>query len=373
MIFWILVAVLAAAVTYWVTRPLLAADPETVRPAAADIEVYKDQLAEIEADLANGHISASEADAARAEVSRRLLRLTPAEAISAESEASKPPLRGLHSAATLALPLVSLVVYLAYGNPQLPGQPLHERLAATPEKAKAADLIAKVEERLRQEPNDGKGWEVIAPVYVAQGRYVEAVDAYANAIRILGETPKRLEALAMADIRVSNGLVSEKARKAFARALELDATRIEPKLWLTLAKEQDGKLTEAASEYKALIASAPADAPWRAAVEERLAAIEGAPAEQSEQAAPNAAPSGVVGLAPEQRAMVDTMVAGLATRLKENGNDLEGWLKLMRSLKVLGRDAEASSALVDARKQFAGDTKALNEIDGLAKSLGLGS
>ncbi len=71
--------------------------------------------------------------------------------------------------------------------------------------------------------------------------------------------------------------------------------------------------------------------------------------------------------------MIDQMVAGLADRLKTNGNDLEGWLKLIRALKVLQRDAEATTALSDARKQFAGNGEALEAIDGLAKSLGIGS
>ena len=74
-----------------------------------------------------------------------------------------------------------------------------------------------------------------------------------------------------------------------------------------------------------------------------------------------------------QRAMIDQMVAGLADRLKTNGNDLEGWLKLIRALKVLQRDAEATTALSDARKQFAGNGEALEAIDCLAKSLWIGS
>lgn len=380
MIFWLLVALLSAAVTFWVTRPLLESTQTTVAPAAADIAVYKDQLAEIDADLARGQISEAEAETARAEVGRRLLRLPQGQEKADTAKPAASSLKGVHTAATLGLPLAALGLYLTYGNPNLPSAPLQQRLAVSPEKATAADLVAKVEERLRQEPNDGKGWEVIAPVYAAQGRFEEAGNAYANAIRILGETPRRLEGLAMADIRAANGLVTERARKAFQRSLDLDATRIDPKLWLALAKEQDGKTAEAAAEYKTLIAQAPADAPWKKAVEERLAALEGGatqPAEERQappqQGEPQAPAGAVAGLPAEQRAMIDKMVAGLATRLKENGDDLEGWLKLMRSLKVLGRDGEAASALADARKQFASNAKALEQIDGLAKSLGLGS
>lgn len=381
MIFWILVAVLSAAITFWVTRPLLKTEQDAFEPVSADIAVYKDQLAEIDADMVRGQISAVEADAARAEVARRLLRLPQGQGSEAAAQKT-PPLKSLHTVTTLALPLIALGLYLVYGNPSMPGVPFKERLAAAPEKSTAGDLIAKVEERLRQEPNDGKGWDVIAPVYVAQGRYQDAVEAFANAMRLLGETPKRLEGLAMADIRAANGLVTENARKAFTRALELDAARVEPKLWLALAKEQDGKLGEAAAEYKALIAAAPEGAPWRKAVEERLSALEGGggsnggggkPSEPAAAGAGEPAAAGVAGLAPEQRAMVDKMVAGLASRLKENGNDLDGWLKLLRSLKVLGRDAEAATALSDAKKQFASDGKALEAIDGLAKSLNIGS
>lgn len=368
MIFWILVAVLSAAVTYWVTRPLLAGKSETIAPAAADVAVYKDQLAEIESDLARGQISPAEAEAARTEVSRRLLRLSVmGEEAHGTHEVSS--LKTAHMAVTVALPLAALGLYLVYGSPSLPGLPLKDRLAAAP--TTAADLVAKVEARLRDVPDDGQGWEVIGPVYAAQGRFDEAVNAYANAIRILGETPRRLEGLAMADIRASNGLVSERARKAFQRALELEPGRTEPRLWLALAKEQDGKIEEAAADYKALLDQAPQDAPWRKAVERRLAGLSGAPAKEGD-AAPQAQGS-VADLPAEQRDMIDRMVAGLAARLKENGNDLEGWLNLMKSLKVLGRESEAAAALSDAKKQFAQDAKAIEQIDGMAKSLGLGS
>lgn len=375
MIFWILVAVLSAAVTYWVTRPLLAGKSDSIAPVAADVAVYKDQLAEIDADLARGHISPAEADAARTEVSRRLLRLSGVTQ-GAPAAQDAPSLKTAYLVVSLALPMAALGLYLAYGSPHLPGLPLDDRLAAAPERATAADLIAKVEARLRDVPDDGKGWEVIGPVYVAQGRFDEAVKAYANAIRLLGETPRRLEGLAMADIRAGNGLVSETARKAFQRALELEPARTEPRLWLALAKEQDGKIEEAAAEYKALLAQAPQDAPWRKAVEERLARLSAAPGQnvpvQQEPQTPNAQ-GGIANLPAEQREMIDRMVAGLAARLKENGNDLEGWLNLMKSLKVLGRDGEAASALSSARKQFAEDAKAMEQIDGMAKSLGLGS
>ncbi len=387
MIFWILVAALVSLVTFWVTRPLMRAAPPATPASAADIAVYKDQLAEIDADVARGQLSPVEADAARAEVARRLIRLPDGDA----PVRDKPAQTGHRAfvAATLAVPFLSLALYLAYGNPGLRDAPLAERLAAAPEKATPSDLIAKVEARLREVPGDGRGWDVIAPVYASQGRFDDAIEAYSNAIRILGETPRRLEGLAVADIRGANGVVSKRARAALERAKVLAPDRLEPQLWLTLAKEQDGDLTGAIADYKALLAKAEQDVPWREPVTARLAQLEAQAAGKSDAGGTSPPPASGAGSPPgnaqgnaqgsiaslpaEQRAMIDQMVAGLADRLKTNGDDLEGWLKLIRALKVLKRDAEATTALSDARKQFAGNGEALEAIDGLAKSLGIGS
>lgn len=385
MIFWILVAALASLVTFWVTRPLMRPAPPATPASAADIAVYKDQLAEIDADVTRGQLSPVEAEAARAEVARRLIRLPDGDA----SSQGKPVQTGRPTlafvATTVAVPFLALALYLAYGNPGVRDAPLAERLAVAPEKATPADLIAKVEARLREVPGDGRGWDVIAPVYALQGRFDDAIEAYSNAIRILGETPRRLEGLATADIRGANGVVSKRARAALERAKVLAPDRLELQLWLTLAKEQDGDLAGAIADYKALLAKAGQDVPWREPVTARLAQLEGQAAGKSDTGGPTPTPvpdagsppgnaqGSIAALPAEQRAMIDQMVAGLADRLKTNGDDLEGWLKLIRALKVLKRDAEATTALSDARKQFAGNGEALEAIDGLAKSLGIGS
>lgn len=378
MLFWILVAALASAVTFWIARPLLGTRAsDAVAAAAADVQVYKDQLAELDADVARGTLDAKEAEAARAEVARRLLRSADPGSAHATGTGGPvaAPLKGVHLAVTLAVPVLSLALYLAYGQPNLPSLPHRDRLAAVPENATANDLIAKVEKRLSEEPGDGKGWDVIAPVYMSQGRFTEAGDAFANAMKLLGESAKRLEGLAVADIRGANGVVSEKAKAALSRALELEPKRIEPKLWLALGKEQDGNLAGAIADYKALIAEAPEGAPWKTALEERLAGIEaqasGAPKNEAAPAAAAGGDSAVANLPAEQRQMIDDMVAGLAARLKADGNDLAGWLKLIKALKVLGREGEAKAAVDDARKAFAADGKATAEIDAFAKSAGV--
>ena len=384
MAFWIAVAVLAAAVTYAVTRPLAGAArvPET---SPSGLAVYKDQLKEIEADRARGLLSGTEAEAARTEVARRLIRDADQQVSQGERAATlqPPKLNALYFLASLAIPLMSLGLYLTFGAPGMPGQPYRERLAATPDNAKTADLIAQVEARLRAHPEDGRGWDVVAPIYMSQGRFAEAADAFESAARLLGVTAARLQGFALARIRADNGLVRDDARKALEHALALEPKRQEPRIWLALAKEQDGNIAGAPSDFRALLSSTAPDAPWRQAVEQRIAGLEakaagGAPASPPQNASPatSARPDAdaIAAMPPQERErMIATMVDSLANRLKANGNDLAGWLKLVRAYKVLGRSDDAVTALGEARKQFEADPKSLSDLDALAKDLGLGS
>jgi cytochrome c-type biogenesis protein CcmH len=141
---------------------------------------------------------------------------------------------------------------------------------------------------------------------------------------------------------------------------------------LAIAKEQDGDLAGAASEYQALIDAGGSQEPWRGLLDQRLkcviAMLNGtAPASPPEAEAFKT-------MTPDARQQfIDRMVTGLAERLKKDGKDLEGWMRLVRAYSVLGKKSEASTALEDARRSFAGDEKSLAQLNELAQSLGLGS
>ena len=252
-------------------------------------------------------------------------------------------------------------------------------LAVPLEQADVGDLIAKVEARLREHPEDGQGWDVIAPIYFKLGRFREAAAAYASAARLEGETVRRLAGFAEAAVLAADGIVGEEARLAFEKILKLEPGRPEPRFWLALAKEQDGKLADALAEYKALLAEAPADAPWRGAVEGRIAEVSrrlaGTGKAEPRARGPSAADvAAAEKLAPQDRArMIAQMVDGLAERLKRDGRDLAGWLRLVNAYAVLDRKDDARAALARARQHFPADEKALAELAALAKSLGLGS
>lgn len=440
MLLWLAFSLVAAAVVAILVRPLLREADVALDPVAADVAVYKDQLSEIVADRERGLIGAAEAEAAHAEVARRLLSRqarsrpgAPSEMRSgaADGSAASPLASEGASRASVArltspkvvsalvailLPLGSMALYLKVGSPGLPAQPREARLKAPAETANLDQLVAKVEARLREQPGDGQGWDVLAPVYMVLERHEDAANAYARAIALLGESPKRLAGLAEAHVLVANGMVNETARLAYERLRTIEPSRLEPRFWLALAKEQDGRRDLAAADYRALLDEAPADAPWRPMVEARLKEVTGqaagaapeapgsqapgAPAPRSQapvSQAPAAMPPGPAaaggassarpGAGPsaddvaaasrmtpaERAAMIERMVEGLATRLKTNGKDLGGWLNLVRAYTVLGRRGDAVAALAEARGNLAGDGAALSELDALARSLGLGS
>jgi cytochrome c-type biogenesis protein CcmH len=183
-------------------------------------------------------------------------------------------------------------------------------------------------------------------------------------------------------VLANNGVVAEDARQALERALVLDPNLVEPRLVLTIAKEQEGQLAAAIEDWRALLAKAPADAPWRKLVEQRLAEDEGKLTGKAVPGAPESAPQGpspgdvvaAQNMSPAGRqAMIESMVQGLADRLSQKGDDLAGWLKLVKAYTVLDRKDDALKALEKAKTQFSGDAAALQQLDTLAAELGLKS
>jgi len=386
MLFWILVAVLVAGVTLAITRPLTQSSDAPVDSVDADSAVYKDQLKEVAADAVRGSLAAVEAEAARAEIARRLLRSTEANAkLSAREPGGRHRFaKSVYVLTSIALPVASLALYLTYGAPGLPGQPLSERIATASDTMKPNDLVAKVEALLRDHPEDGTGWDVVAPVYYAMGRYADAAGAYTNALRLVGESPRRLQGFANARIREENGIVPQDAKKALERILVIAPDSKEPRIWLALAKEQDGRLADAAADYRKLIAEAPADAPWRNVIEERLAGLtpggDKSATDNNQKSGAASTPSStpdaeaVSAMNPEERQVfIGRMVDGLAARLKTDGTDAAGWLKLIRAYQVLGRRDDANKALSDARVGLKSDKAGLARVEDLARQLGLGS
>jgi cytochrome c-type biogenesis protein CcmH len=369
LLLWLVLACLTALVLFFLFEPLYRARSREAKRAAFDAAVYRDQLGEVESDRERGLIGEKEAEAARIEISRRLLAADARER-EAQSTAHRDLNRPIMIAVALALPLLALGVYLVYGSPKLPDQPLAARLEDKGNEQDIEVLVARVEARLREHPEEGEGWEAIAPVYMAWRRYADAAEAYGQAVRLLGETPKRLVGQGQALVLANEGIVTQPARAALEKALTLDAEQIQARILLIVAKEQDGKLDEAIADWKTLLDKTPADSPWRKSVEQRLAEdeakLKGGPTPEAVEAAKEMSPD-------DRQAMIERMVAGLAAKLEANGEDLAGWLKLVRAYSVLNRKDDAQAALAKAKATFAGNADALGQLDRLAAELGLKS
>lgn len=372
MLLWIVFSVMAGLAVLAIIVPLARKHGVTAMRAECDIAVYRDQLTTIDEEVARGIIGASEAVAARTEISRRLLAASERggeEAQERLGSASRyfPVALGL----AIGFVAVSTAGYLSVGSPELQGQPLAERRALPVDQQDPQLLLAKVEAYLRANPDDGKGWDLLAPVYLKLDRFEDAARAYENALRLLGDDAERLAGLGQALTHAAEGTVTPTARDAFERALALNPGLVHARFYLALAFEQEGALKKAAETWHMLLAAAPADAPWRPVVEEHLAAINvrsggDAPA-VNVQAESDAQPGSQV----QTNETIEKMVARLADRLKRDDSDPNSWVMLMRSYTVLGRDAEAQETLARARERFANDRAALEAIEAAAGALRL--
>src|SRR5579863_1641193 len=278
MVLWLIFAVMTAAAVFAVVWPL-GRKPGAAR-GGSDRLVYQDQLAEIDRDRAAGLIGEAEAESARIEISRRLLAAADAEAPVSPTPASSALWRRRIAAlaAIVVVPAVALGFYLKLGSPDVPDQSAFARTNAVAGHQSIESLVSQVEAHLASNPNDGAGWEVLAPVYLRMGRVDDAVAAWRKAIALNGDGPARESGLGEALVAVANGVVTDEAKQAFQKAVASDPSDAKAGYFLGLADEQDGNANAAAAKWRALLAQAPPDAPWAEFVRQALARVTGEPA-----------------------------------------------------------------------------------------------
>ena len=380
MVLWLIFAAMTAAAVFAVVWPL-GRKPST--GGGSDRLVYQDQLAEIDRDRAAGLIGEPEAESARVEISRRLLAAADAEAPAATAPASSALWRRRVAAlaAIVVVPAVALGFYLRLGSPDVPDQPAFARINGVPGHQSIESLVSQVEAHLASNPNDGAGWEVLAPVYLRMGRADDAVAAWRKAIALNGDSPPRESALGEALVAAANGVVTDDAKHTFQKAVAGDPHDAKAGYYLGLADEQDGNSAAAAGKWRALLARAPPDAPWAGFVREALARVTAAPtAETGLKASPMAPTTGPTAnddsaadamSEPQRTEMIRGMVQRLADRLHADGNDVEGWLRLVRSYAVLGDRDKAKDAAADAKRALSAHPDEIKRIDDLVKDLGL--
>jgi len=334
MTIWLVLIAMTVAVMAVLLLPVFGRRGEAVADRSGyDRAVFRDQLSELDRDVARGAIGTTEAESARNEISRRLLQ--------AVSATTAPPARSSLAAifGVLMIPAVALPLYIQRGSPKLPDVPLAARLEDAIQNQDFDAMIAKVERHLAVEPDDVQGWMVLAPAYKRLQRWNDAAGAFANIMRLGKATPETIAAYGEMLVFANEGMVTAEANRAFSEALKLDPKLPKARYFHAVALKQDGKREEARAVFEELLADSPADAPWRAAVETEL--------------------------------MIGGMVDGLEARLKADGGDLEGWQRLIRSRTVLGEMEKAKAALATARQRFKDNPDALAALAGLAKEVGV--
>lgn len=373
MVFWIVAALLTLAASLAVLAPLARRAPAG-GDGSHDLEVYKDQLAEVDRDAGRGLIQPAEAEEAKTEIARRILRLGNPDEAGGKTSPARRSAAAIGMAAVLAVPLVSWGLYLSLGSPDLPSQPLAERLARNPADSSIDELVARAEAHLAANPDDGRGWDVLAPIYLRMGRAEDAVAAYTRALRLQGDSAGRQAGLGEAVVSAAGGVVSVEAQQAFERALALKPGQPKARFYLAMGLAQDGKSDEAAAGWHSMVADLPADSPWRRAAEQALSEVSAATAEP---AGPGPSKDEIAAAAAmsdaDRRQMIETMVAGLDEKLRANPKDAEGWRRLVRSYMVLGRRDDASDALRRGLEALGTGTPEAVALAEASKALGLGT
>jgi cytochrome c-type biogenesis protein CcmH len=334
-------------------KPLLRASPESADEGESVVAVFRRQLTNLDTEIAQGRLTADEAAAVRAEVTRRLI-------LAADQEAQNSRPADLGSAASswrigvaigiaALMPAAALAIYSAVGAPAAIERGGGAAAApATDDRAKLAAAAEQLKARLQQEPGHVEGWVLLARTFASLERYPEARSAYNQAIALAPNVPQLHAELGELLVLAAEGNVTAEAEAEFAKAGDDPRARF----YGAEAALQHGDREGAKATLRALLATAPAEAQWRTAVRERLAEIapgEIAPGEQP-PAAKGSGPTAkdvaaAQSMSPEERqAMIRSMVDRLAARLEQNPNDKDGWTRLAHAYDVLGESEKAEAA-----------------------------
>jgi cytochrome c-type biogenesis protein CcmH len=350
---WLVFAAMTLATAVLLALPLFYTR-KVKNEAVFALAVYRDQMQELNRDAEAGLIGAAEAKSAQIEIERRILALTE----SPQWQPGRAPSHGMLITAAVVLPLLGFGLYLKLGEPALPGQPFSATAAATaPVSAELAALEAEVHAR----PTDARAWTALAAGYDAAGRAKNAATAYGKAVALGAQDGTTLAAFGQALLLANQGEMNEAAGDVFRRALAVEPSNPTARFFLALGKAQAGDVEGALTDWMALEKDTPQDAPWRATLVDHIAKAsqrlgKETPASLDDAVAADSATRSTTGpsdseiaaaatMTPEQQAaFVNDMVGRLAEKLKDNPDDLEGWVRLARSYQVLARTEEARAA-----------------------------
>ena len=381
-----------------VVLPMLRARGQITDTQQSDVAVYKDQLKELDADVARGTVSPEDAESSRNEISRRLLSAAdaaPKKTVAHDGRSSRVAALTVIAAFTVG----TAGIYLMLGSPGTPDMPLASRSVA-PDKltqaeaeARAADIIAgqvrepdprtaeligQLREVLEGRPNDTDGLKLLSNSLASHGKYVEARQITDRVIGILGDaaTPDDYTTQAELMIFAAGGYVSQEAQQTLARVLQADLTNRRARYYSGLALAQNNRPRLAMNIWGALLDEGGPHEPWKEPIRAQVAALAestGLPLPQSMLRGPTAEDvEGAAEMSDTDRTeMIRGMVENLAERLAAEGGDPSEWARLITSLGVLGETERATAIYEEAQDTFAGNPGAIAAIEAAAAQAGL--
>ena len=367
MILWIVVIAMTAAALAFLLVPMLRRAAPPADRTGYDMEIYRDLLVGIDRDLERGLVDDDQAAASRAEIGRRMLATDSSGGDGGGAPATRAPL-WMTVAIAVAVPVAAVLIYLELGAPALTGPAATEtraQLAAGEDNRSTVKLINDLARRMESRPDDFRGWLLLGRSLVALNRHAEAADALGRAAALRPGDADILASHGEALTMANDGIVTPRAQQSLNAAHAIAPRDPKVAFYLGMADFQAGRKAAALERWIALEAGSPPDAPWLPALKvriERLAedvgadltalretALKGAAhREAADAAAKSATRDGDGGAAEQRQTMIRSMVDRLARRLEGQPDDVEGWLRLGRSYRVLGDPEKSRRAFARA-------------------------
>ena len=410
MTFWIITSAMALAVAALLTLALMRARGGAGPAAAYDLQVYRDQLKEVDRDLARGVIGKADAERTRAEVSRRILAADAA-ARKAQDRKGQPQAVTMVTAVALALLVIagSVLIYRGLGAPGYGDLGLKYRLAMAeearntrPDQAAAEArmppmpprelddnykaLLDQLRSTVANRPDDARGHDLLAQHEANSGNFQAAYQAKQQVLRIKGDEATAQDFAEYGELLImaAGGYVSPQAEAALAGALERDRSNGPARYYWGAMMAQTGRPDIAFRIWEETLNMGPADAYWiapiRAQIEEMAARaginyrlppaagtapmLAGPSAEDVEAASEMTAG--------DRQEMIRGMVSRLSDRLASEGGSPAEWARLIGALGVLGETDRAREIYAEAKQTFAADSAALAQIEAAAQKAGIG-
>ncbi len=373
--------------------------------AAHDVQVYRDQLAEVERDVARGVLPDADATRVRTEISRRILAADAAGHIVVSAGGKPSPV--VTSVIAVVLLGGSLALYWQLGAPGYGDLALQDRIARAedmrlnrPDQATAeaelpaADLppelsseyqalLTRLRDTVAARPDDIQGNMLLAQNEARVGNYAAAAAAQGKVVRLKGTEASVEEVSGYAELMVmaAGGYVSPEAEAVLRAVLSREVENGTARYYWGLMLVQTGRPDLAFRMWDGLLRRGPEDAPWIAPILAQIGPIatlagvdytvpeigSGAlrgPSTEDVDAAQDMTPA-------ERMEMIGGMVETLSSRLATQGGPVEDWARLISSLGVLGETARARSIYENAVEVFADDPAAMDDIQRAGERAGV--